>query len=117
MKDLISSEQYFAHSHSSVCSLIFLLLAVVGGRERERKNRKMERGAGEEGRKEEDLGSLTLSVSSEASANPASVPPAAAGWLSFCGWQRPPAGASCNSVLAFAFPPSAHPRPYQRWAH
>lgn len=74
-------------------------------------------GEQERRKRKEDLESLTLSVSSEASANPAFAPPAAEGWFSSCGSQRPPAGASCNPVLAFAFPPSAHPHPYQRWAH
>ena len=37
---------------------------------------------GEQEKKKKDLGSLTLSVSSEASANPAFVPLAVAGWLS-----------------------------------
>lgn len=116
MKDLISLEQYFAHSYSSLCSLLLLLLCCC---RRKRENGKLERGAREEERRrrKKDLGSLTLFVSSEASVSPASVPPAAAGWFSSCGWQRPPAGASCNSVLACAFPPSAHPHPYQRWAH
>lgn len=61
-------------------------------------------------------GSLTPLLSSEASANPTSAPAVGAGWLFSCGWQLPPAGAPCNSVLAFAFPPPAQPNSYQRWA-
>lgn len=57
-----------------------------------------------------------LLLSSEASANPTSAPVVGAGWLFSCGWQLPAAGAPCNSVLAFAFPPPAQANSYQRWA-